>query len=109
MKTLTVWIATILVALWQAQTWRPVEFSREITHVQPMTGLVLWPDEARDRDAEYGRSIQLEFSYCLPCKVVKGCNEDGTIIYDWSWFDNLLADVAGRGPQLICRFRYEYP
>ena len=46
----------------QAQTWRPVEFSREITHVQPMTGLVLWPDEARDRDAEYGQTIQLEFS-----------------------------------------------
>ena len=93
----------------QAQSWREVAFSREITHVQPMTGLVLWPDEARDRDAEYGRTIQLEFSYCLPCKVVKGCNPDGTIIYDWSWFDNLLADVAGRGHQLICRFRYEYP
>ena len=96
-------------AVCQAQTWQPVEFSREITHVQPMTGLVLWPDEARDRNAEYGRTIQLEFSYCLPCKVVKGCNADGTIIYDWSWFDNLLADVSGRGHQLICRFRYEYP
>ena len=44
-------IVTILVALCQAQTWQPVEFSREITHVQPMTGLVLWPDEARGRDA----------------------------------------------------------
>ena len=92
-----------------AQTWRPVELNRQITHVQPMTGLVLWPDEARDRHAEYGRTIQLEFSYCLPSKVVKGCNDDGTIIYDWSWFENLLDDVAGRGHQLICRFRYEYP
>ena len=105
---LTLFLLSI-VTFSQAQTWRPVEFSREITHVQPMTGLVLWPDEARDRDAEYGRTIQLEFSYCLPCKVVKGCNTDGTIIYDWSWFDNLLADVSGRGHQLICRFRYEYP
>ena len=74
-----------------------------------MTGLVLWPDEARSRNAEYGQTIQLEFSYCLPCKVVTGCADDGTILYDWSWFDHLLDDVAGRGHQLIARFRYEYP
>ncbi len=74
-----------------------------------MTGLVLWPDEARSRNAEYGKTIQLEFSYCLPCKVVTGCNDDGTIQYDWSWFDHLLDDVAGRGHQLVARFRYEYP
>lgn len=74
-----------------------------------MTGLVLWPDEARSRNAEYGQTIQLEFSYCLPCKVVTGCNDDGTIQYDWSWFDHLLDDVAGRGHQLVARFRYEYP
>ena len=74
-----------------------------------MTGLVLWPDEARSRNAEYGQTIQLEFSYCLPCKVVTGCNDDGTIQYDWSWFDQLLDDVAGRGHQLVARFRYEYP
>ena len=74
-----------------------------------MTGLVLWPDEARNRNAEYGQTIQLEFSYCLPCKVVTGCNDDGTIQYDWSWFDHLLDDVAGRGHQLVARFRYEYP
>lgn len=92
-----------------ADTWQSVALTRQITHVQPMTGLVLWPDEAKNRHDEYGQTIQLEFSYCLPCKVVKGCNDDGTIIYDWSWFDNLLADVASRGHQLICRFRYEYP
>ena len=74
-----------------------------------MTGLVLWPAEARSRNAEYGQTIQLEFSYCLPCKVVTGCNDDGTIQYDWSWFDHLLDDVAGRGHQLVARFRYEYP
>lgn len=102
-------VLMVICGVCQAQTWREVEFKSEITQVQPMTGLVLWPEEARERNAEYGRTIQLEFSYCLPCKVVKGCNDDGTIIYDWSWFDNLLADVAGRGHQLICRFRYEYP
>ena len=92
-----------------AQQWQQVALDRQITGVQPMTGLVLWPDEARSRNAEYGQTIQLEFSYCLPCKVVTGCNDDGTIQYDWSWFDHLLDDVAGRGHQLVARFRYEYP
>ena len=92
-----------------AQQWQQVALERHITGVQPMTGLVLWPDEARSRNAEYGQTIQLEFSYCLPCKVVTGCNDDGTIQYDWSWFDHLLDDVAGRGHQLVARFRYEYP
>ena len=106
-------LSVILMTAWftscHAQSWRQVALKSEITHPQPMTGLVLWPDEARDRNAEYGRTIQLEFSYCLPCKVVTGCKDDGTIQYDWSWFDRLLDDVAGRGHQLIARFRYEYP
>lgn len=93
----------------QAQEWTPVELKSQITHPQPMTGLVLWPDEAEYRNDKYGSSIQLEFSYCLPCMVVKGCNDDGSIIYDWTWFDNLLAAVASRNHQLIARFRYEYP
>lgn len=74
-----------------------------------MTGLVLWPDEAEDRNATYGQSITLEFSYCLPCKVVTGCDDRGNIQYNWEWFDNLLDDVASRGHQLVARFRYEYP
>lgn len=41
--------------------------------------------------------------------MVKGCNSDGSIQYDWKWFDNLLNDVASRGHQLVARFRYEYP
>ena len=106
-----IWALLVLVGQsdCQAQLWQQVALERKITGVQPMTGLVLWPDEARSRNAEYGKTIQLEFSYCLPCKVVTGCTDDGTIIYDWSWFDRLLDDVAGRGHQLIARFRYEYP
>ena len=92
-----------------AQQWQQVALERQIAGVQPMTGLVLWPDEARSRNEEYGQIIQLEFSYCQPCKVVTGCADDGTILYDWSWFDHLLDDVARRGHQLIARFRYEYP
>ncbi len=110
-ETMTMWlIALALTATGvKAQTWQSVALSRQLTHPQPMTGLVLWPDEAEDRHATYGESIQLEFSYCLPCKVVKGCSDDGTIDYDWSSFDELLNDVAGRGHQLVARFRYEYP
>ena len=96
-------------SLVHAANWYSVRLQKSITHPQPMTGLVLWPEEAEERNQEYGATIQLEFSYCLPCKVVTGCAADGTIQYDWSWFDNLLADVASRGHQLVARFRYEYP
>lgn len=101
-------LATITLCA-KAQQWTSVELSRQVTHPQPMTGLVLWPDEARDRNATYGGSITLEFSYCLPCKVVTGCKADGTIEYDWSYFENILDDVASREHQLVARFRYEYP
>lgn len=92
-----------------AQEWRRVELRHEIHGPQPMTGLVLWPAEAKRLEATYGDAIQLEFSYCLPCKVVKGCEEDGSIVYDWSWFESILDDVASRRHQLIARFRYAYP
>lgn len=93
----------------QAKKWKPIKLTREITHPQPMTGLVLWPSEARRLQSTYGQAFQLEFSYCLPSMVVKGCEDDGTIVYDWSWFDKILEDVASRDHQLIARFRYEYP
>ena len=89
--------------------WLDVGIKRKITHTQPMTGLCLWPWKADDVNDTHGKSIQLEFNYFLPCKVVKGCKEDGTIIYDWSYFDETLCDVASRGHQLVARFRYEYP
>ena len=85
-----------------------VSLQSEFTHVQPMTGLVLWPDQARDRNSKYNQSISMEFSYCLPCKVVTG-KESGAITYDWTWFENLLNDIASRNHQAIVRFRYEYP
>lgn len=86
-----------------------VRLKSEVTAPQPMTGLVMWPDQASDLYKSYGKSIRLEFAYCLPCKVVKGCEDNGSIIYDWKWFDDILEDVSSRGHQLIARFRYEYP
>ena len=79
-----------------------------INHTLPMTGLVLWVDNAKDLDAAYRKSISMEFAYCLPCKVVKG-KENGVVQYDWSSFDNMLDDIASREHQAIVRFRYEYP
>jgi len=79
-----------------------------IDRALPMTGLVLWVDNARDRDASFRKSISLEFAYCLPSRVVKG-KENGAIVYDWSSFDNMLSDIASREHQAIVRFRYEYP
>ena len=105
----TIILLSALSMVMQAQEWTPVEINNSITHPQPMTGLVLWPEMAEEKNSTYNGSITLEFSYCLPCKVVKGCNTDGSIQYDWTWFDNILADVASRGHQLIARFRYEYP
>ena len=108
-KLLTLLSFTLITVSVNAQEWTSIDVDRKITHPQPMTGLVLWPDLAAEKNSTYGGSISLEFSYCLPCKVVTGCNQDGSINYDWTWFDNKLADVANRGHQLIARFRYEYP
>lgn len=91
------------------EDWYNVPLKREITHPQPMTGVVFWPWRASKVHSTYGQCIQLEFNYFEPCKMVKGCNEDGTIIYDWSSFDKTLRDVANRGHQLIARFFYIYP
>ena len=43
-------IMTAVVAVCHAQPWQSVALKRQITHPQPMTGLVLWLDEARDRN-----------------------------------------------------------
>ena len=79
-----------------------------LTHAQPMTGLVLWPDQAADLDRTYRDAISMEFVYCLPCRVVTGKVED-EIQYDWTYLDDILNDIGSRGHQAILRFRYEYP
>ena len=88
--------------------FRPVHIKSKVDAVQPATGLVLWSDNAEDRNASYGKSISLEYAYCLPCRVVTG-KQGGLIQYDWSSFDGWLAEVASRNHQAVVRFRYEYP
>ena len=86
---------------------RNVKLQSEITTLEPMKGIVFWPDLIADHP-ELNSSISLEFSYCLPCKVVTGKVGD-KLQYDWSSFETFLNDVASRGHQAIVRFRYEYP
>ena len=77
-----------------------VPFQSEITHVQPMTGIVLWTTSGSTK-REY---VQLEYSYMLYNDV---CKEKD--VYDWSPMDKLLEKVAARGHQAVVRFRYTYP
>ena len=108
-KIITV-LFTILFAwqnIWAAeQDYVSVDLTRSITSVQPMTGLVLW--RTHDQVDKYASATTLEFSYCLACKVVTG-KKDGQIQYDWSYFEDILNDIASRNHQGIIRFRYENP
>ena len=79
-----------------------------ITHVQPMTGLVLWSEQAAKHHATHGGCIALEFAYVQPCKVVTG-KQDGQVQYDWSYLEEQLAAAASRGHQMVLRFPLCYP
>ena len=89
-------------------SFAPVAIQGKVNAVQPSTGLVLWSENASNRNAAYGKTISLEYAYCLPCKVVTG-KDNGVIRYDWSSFNSWLKEVASRGHQAVVRFRYEYP
>lgn len=104
--TATAWITSVFLATTSCAqptptpTWTPVALESSVDRVQPMTGLVLWPDnDHADTDA-----IQLEFSYMLYNDVVDAQGE-----YDWSAVDHLLDQIASRGHQAILRFRFIYP
>jgi hypothetical protein len=90
------------------KSYAPVSIQSRVDAVQPGTGLVLWSENARERNAAYGKSIALEYAYCLPSQVVTG-KVDGKIQYDWRTFNQWLSDVASRKHQAVVRFRYEYP
>ncbi|SHK67102.1 DUF4832 domain-containing protein [Fibrobacter sp. UWB12] len=86
---------------------RSVALNKSIETLEPMKGIVFWPDQAKSQK-DLQKSISLEFSYCLPCAVVTG-EYGGKISYDWSSFEKLLEDIKSRGHQAIVRFRIEYP
>ncbi|OWU99651.1 DUF4832 domain-containing protein [Fibrobacter sp. UWR2] len=100
-------LATGMLAAMSFAADRSVALNKEIETLEPMKGIVFWPDQAKDQK-DLQKSISLEFSYCLPCAVVTG-KTDGKINYDWSSFEKMLDDIASRGHQAIVRFRIEYP
>ena len=77
-----------------------IPLQSSITHVQPMTGIVLWNTSGSVRK-EY---VQLEFAYMLYNDV---CKEKD--VFDWTPMDRLLEAAAARGHQVVVRFRYTYP
>lgn len=77
-----------------------VPLQSAITHVQPMTGIVLWNTSGSVKK-EY---VQLEYSYMLYNDV---CKEKD--VFDWSPMDKLLKEAETRGHQVVVRFRYTYP
>lgn len=81
----------------------PVMLQSEINRVQPMTGIVFWSENNSALNA-LGDDVQLEFSYMLYRDVVTTL---GT--YNWDLVDTKLAEAAGRGHQIIFRFRDTYP
>lgn len=89
-------------------SYEPVQVQGRITHVQPMTGLVLWNDLAANMHDTHGAAIALEFSYIQPCRLVTG-KQDGKVQYDWSYLDAKLSEAAARGHQMIVRFPLCYP
>lgn len=108
MKKILLSISFIIIGLASSLgAMRDVVLKSEITTLEPMKGIVFWPDQAVAQE-RLQSSISLEYSYCLPCKVVTG-KTDGKIQYDWSSFETMLNDIASRGHQAIVRFRYEYP
>ena len=112
MKNLLVAGATPIIAIAALATSslaadRSVALSKSIETLEPMKGIVFWPDQAKSQKDLQG-AISLEFSYCLPCAVVTG-ERGGTISYDWSSFEKMLDDIKSRGHQAIVRFRLEYP
>jgi hypothetical protein len=89
----------LVLLLLSQEELRPLPLESKVTHVQPMTGIVLWSDsEHVQTDA-----IQLEFSYMRYGDVVARVGE-----YDWSPVERVLNAIAGRGHQAILRFYDTY-
>lgn len=90
------------------ESYHDVSLHYQITHVQPMTGMVLWNDMASEKQSTHGKSIALEFSYVQPCKLVTG-KKNEKLQYDWSYLEQKLNAAASRGHQMVVRFPLCYP
>ncbi len=80
--------------------FHPVRLQSRITHVQPMTGIVMWEDS----ENSHTEAIALEYSYLRYDDVVKAKGE-----YDWSVVERKLNSIASRKHQAVLRFYETWP
>ena len=102
-KKVIIALLALLCSTSYAQQFADLALHNEVDHVQPMTGIIFWQTNNGDLNT-LGNKSQLEFSYLIYSDIVE---QEG--VYDWSVVDNLLSKAAGRGRQVILRFRYNYP
>lgn len=82
-----------------ADTWQRIDLESTPEVVAPMTGIVLWDDNEKNKTD----AIQLEYSYVGYDQVV---SKKG--VYDWQTVDAKLAAIASRGHQAVLRFYFDY-
>jgi hypothetical protein len=82
-----------------ADSWQPVVLQSTAQVVAPMTGIVLWDDNAKNTTD----AIQLEYSYVGYDQVVTKKGD-----YDWQTVDAKLTAIAARGHQAVLRFYFVY-
>lgn len=80
-----------------------------VEEVPPMTGIVLWQthdiwDGSTTEAETMAEAITLEYRYLRFSDVVN--KEKG--VYDWTYVDNILDDIASRNHQAILRLYYTY-
>jgi hypothetical protein len=85
----------------QAQQRKPLQLHSRITHVQPMTGIVLWKDN--QKSTMLADCISLEYRYCGYNEVVDAKGQ-----YDFTRLDAILDEIASRNHQAVIRFYYCY-
>ncbi|TWU04813.1 DUF4832 domain-containing protein [Stieleria varia] len=98
---LTGLIAVFTSAAVFAQQGRAISLKSQISHVQPMTGIVLWSDN--DDVSKHADAIALEYRYCGYNEVV-----DASGNYDFGKIDSILDEIAARNHQAVLRFYFCY-
>jgi hypothetical protein len=96
---LFVFVSNVYTSSCYAQ-YTDIDIDKQITQVQPMTGIVLWTTTSHNKTD----AISLEYSYMLFNDIV---DEYGN--YNWKVVEDKLNAVAQRKHQAIFRFRYVYP
>ncbi|WP_139793761.1 DUF4832 domain-containing protein [Reichenbachiella faecimaris] len=90
----------LIVCVSIGQNLKQITIDQDISGVQPMTGIVLWPTNSKiNTDV-----ISLEYSYMSYAEVVVAKDT-----YDWIVVEELLDEIASRNHQAVLRFRFSYP